>query len=80
MSDDPASAPARVRVTQVWLTQNRAKRLAYEEHRRDHARSWFRRGEPDEAEPSPGDPPSGGRARRSSGGKVHDKRQGNFDL
>ena len=81
MSDDSASAkPARVQVTQVWLAQNRAKRLAYEEHRRNHARSWFRRGEPDEPEPSPGEPLPSGRARRSSGGKVHDKRQSSFDL
>lgn len=76
MNDDPASPkPARVKVTQAWLAQNRAKRLAYEEQRRQHVRAWFRRGEPDDAEPTPA-----GRARKPSGGKVHDKRQGTFEL
>ena len=76
MSDDPASPkPARVKVTQAWLAQNRAKRLAYEKHRRDHVRAWFRRGEPDDPEPAPG-----GRARKPSSGKVHDKRQGSLDV
>lgn len=78
MSDDPASPkPARVKVTQAWLAQNRAKRLAYEEQRRDHVRDWFRRGEPDDTDPASG---PGGRARKPASGKVHDKRQGSLDL
>ena len=80
MTDDPAAPrPARAEVTNEWLAENQARRLAYEEQRRRHMREWLRRGEP-EPEPENAEPITGGQARKPARGKIHDKRQGSFDL
>lgn len=80
MTDDPvAPKPTRAEVTNEWLVENRAKRMAYEEQRRRHMREWLRRGEP-EPEPESVEPVAGGQARKPARGKIHDKRQGSFDL
>ena len=80
MTDNPAEpTPARAEVTEAWLAENRARRLAYEEQRRRHMREWLRRGEP-EPEPESVEHVAGGQARKPARGKIHDRRQGSFDL
>lgn len=81
MTDEPiAPKPARAEVTEAWLAENRAKRLAYEAQRWRHAQGWLRRGEPDPEPESPDPAAASGRARKPPRGKIHDKRQGRLDL
>ncbi len=80
MTDNPASPKlVRVEVTEAWLAENRAKRLAYEGQRRRHTRPWHT-GEEPEPEPEDSGAATSGRARKPARGKIHDKRQGRFDV
>ncbi len=71
--------PMRAEVTEAWLAGNQAKRLAYEEQRRRHTRPWHGKDEP-EPEPEDPGPGTGVGTRKPSRGKIHDKRQGSFDV
>jgi hypothetical protein len=66
---DESPPPVRVEVTAQFLAENQAKRRAYEERRR----MWTAAFHP--ARPR-AQPLSSGRSR----GKIHDPRQGKFDL
>ena len=84
-SDDgdpsPPPRPAPVRPTAAWLAEQRAKRLAYEEGRRRYTRAWHRGSEAEEEPDAAAEQAAGGtRGRRPSRGRIHDKRQGSFEV
>ena len=88
MSDEsPSSSPPAKKATAAQLAEGRAKRLAYEDQRRRHTQAWHRRltGLADEPEseteeaPARGKPEQG-KSRSRARGKLHDSRQGSFEV
>ena len=77
--DSPPPRPPLVRPTAAWLAEQRAKRLAYEDQRRRYTQAWHRGGESDE-EPEVPEQAPGRHGRRTARGKIHDKRQGSFEV
>jgi hypothetical protein len=70
MTDNPYKAPiVRVEVTTQWLAENAAKQRAYEIGRR----LWTAPFQPSDTRAQPA-------TRSRSRGRIHDPRQGKFDL
>ncbi len=88
MSDDaPFSRPPATKATAAQLAEGRVKRLAYEDQRRRHTQAWHRRlaGLADEPESEPDAAPTAselqqGKPRPRARGKLHDSRQGSFEV
>lgn len=87
----PSLPPVRSTATAAELAEGRAKRLAYEAQRRRYTTAWHRRlaGLADEPEEEPGEGAGGAdvvqtaqpdKRRTRAGGKVHDPRQGSFEV
>lgn len=86
MTDDdpPSPRPPLTKPTAAQLAEDRAKRLAYEEQRRRYTQAWHRRlaglaDEPDD-EPEQAQGPQPGKCRSRARGKIHDTRQGSFEV
>ncbi len=86
MSDDgsPLPKPPVTKATAAQLAEDRAKRLAYEDQRRRYMRAWHRQlaglADEPEGEPERTQEPQPGKRRSRARGKIHDKRQGSFEV